>query len=312
MHCPLWYSLSHPAPLGLDALVQTWQRLHLYAFPPNSLGDSQQGRPTLSGASGDSAPPPRDVEALGLAPEGDQFLEAGLSSEVVETLLNAKAPFTRKLYALKWRLFSLWCAQREQDPVYCLVGTVLGFLQSRLSRGLSPSTLKVYVAAIAANHTLVLGATLGMHTLVSHFLHSARRLRPSCRPRLPSWDLSVVLYELLEAPLEPMESASKKFLTLKTALRLALASLRRVGDLQALSVAPTCLEFSPDMFKAILHPRAGYVPKVPRMAGCPIVLQRGRGCTCSAQSEPLRLMSTAPARGISPPPCLFGLGAVTR
>ncbi|KAK3516461.1 hypothetical protein QTP70_015049 [Hemibagrus guttatus] len=146
MHCPLWYSLSHPAPLGLDALVQTWQRLHLYAFPPNSLGDSQQGRPTLSGASGDSAPPPRDVEALGLAPEGDQFLEAGLSSEVVETLLNAKAPFTRKLYALKWRLFSLWCAQREQDPVYCLVGTVLGFLQSRLSRGLSPSTLKVYVA----------------------------------------------------------------------------------------------------------------------------------------------------------------------
>ncbi|KAK3568430.1 hypothetical protein QTP86_006944 [Hemibagrus guttatus] len=32
-HCPLWYSLSHPAPLGLDALVQTWLRLHLYTFP---------------------------------------------------------------------------------------------------------------------------------------------------------------------------------------------------------------------------------------------------------------------------------------
>ncbi|KAK3512222.1 hypothetical protein QTP70_001104 [Hemibagrus guttatus] len=33
-HCPLWYSLSH---LGLDALVQTWPRLHLYAFPPVAL-----------------------------------------------------------------------------------------------------------------------------------------------------------------------------------------------------------------------------------------------------------------------------------
>ncbi|KAI2650153.1 ORF V: Enzymatic polyprotein [Labeo rohita] len=31
--CPLWFSLSHPAPLGLDAMVQTWARLRLYAFP---------------------------------------------------------------------------------------------------------------------------------------------------------------------------------------------------------------------------------------------------------------------------------------
>ncbi|KAI2662472.1 Retrovirus-related Pol polyprotein from transposon 17.6 [Labeo rohita] len=31
--CPLWFSVTHPAPLGLDAMVQTWQRLRLYAFP---------------------------------------------------------------------------------------------------------------------------------------------------------------------------------------------------------------------------------------------------------------------------------------
>ncbi len=35
--CPLWYSLLHPAPLGLDAMVQTWPRLRLYAFPPVAL-----------------------------------------------------------------------------------------------------------------------------------------------------------------------------------------------------------------------------------------------------------------------------------
>ncbi|KAK3521415.1 hypothetical protein QTP70_004442 [Hemibagrus guttatus] len=100
-----------------------------------------------------------------------------------------------------------------------------------------------------------------------------RRLKPSCRLRLPSWDLSVVLDGLLEAPFEPMESASEKFLTLKAALLLALDSLRRVRDLQALLVASACLEFAPGMSKAILHPRAGYVPKVPRMAGCPVILQ---------------------------------------
>ncbi|XP_067233771.1 uncharacterized protein [Chanodichthys erythropterus] len=36
-HCPLWFSLTHPAPLGLDAMVQTWLRLRLYAFPPIAL-----------------------------------------------------------------------------------------------------------------------------------------------------------------------------------------------------------------------------------------------------------------------------------
>ncbi|XP_059409232.1 uncharacterized protein LOC132143098 [Carassius carassius] len=36
-HCPLWFSLTHPAPLGLNAMVQTWPRLRLYAFPPIAL-----------------------------------------------------------------------------------------------------------------------------------------------------------------------------------------------------------------------------------------------------------------------------------
>ncbi len=31
--CPLWFSLTPPAPLGLDAMVQTWPRLRPYAFP---------------------------------------------------------------------------------------------------------------------------------------------------------------------------------------------------------------------------------------------------------------------------------------
>ncbi|KAK3541851.1 hypothetical protein QTP86_008056 [Hemibagrus guttatus] len=120
----------------------------------------------------------------------------------------------------------------------------------------------------------VLGSREAGHEgILTHFLCSGRWLRPSCRPCLPSWDLSVVLDGLLEAPFEPMESASEKFLTLKMALLLALASLRWVRDLQALLVVPTFLEFAPGMSKAILHPRAGYVPKVPKMAGHLVILQ---------------------------------------
>ncbi len=31
--CPLWFSLSHPASLGIDALVHPWTDMKLYAFP---------------------------------------------------------------------------------------------------------------------------------------------------------------------------------------------------------------------------------------------------------------------------------------
>ncbi|KAK3522582.1 hypothetical protein QTP86_025003 [Hemibagrus guttatus] len=36
-HCPLWFSHTPPAPVELEAMVQTWQRSHLYTFPPVAL-----------------------------------------------------------------------------------------------------------------------------------------------------------------------------------------------------------------------------------------------------------------------------------
>ncbi len=115
-HCPLWHSLTHPAPLGLDAMVQTWPRLRLYAFPPIvllpvvvervrrgpavvsspvlawpsmvlgpdfsprrlSMGDSSQEGSPLTGGGYDPSPPPGVMEAVGVAPEGAQLIASGL------------------------------------------------------------------------------------------------------------------------------------------------------------------------------------------------------------------------------------------
>ncbi len=63
-------------------------------------------------------------------------------------------------------------------------------------------------------------------------------------------------------PFEPLQSWSLRVLSLKTTLLLALASVKRVGDLQALSITPACLEFRPNNSKVILKPRLGYVSKV--------------------------------------------------
>ncbi len=107
------------------------------------------------------------------------------------------------------------------------------FLQDGLERRLSPSTLKVYVAA---HHDAVDGKSLGKHNLVIRFLRGARRLNPP-RPHLvPSWDLPSVLSALRGAPFEPLQSVELKFLSLKTVLLSALATVKRVGDLQGHSM----------------------------------------------------------------------------
>ncbi len=47
LHCPLWYSLTHPAPLGLDAMVQTWPRLQSVRLSPDcsAPGSSRESAP---------------------------------------------------------------------------------------------------------------------------------------------------------------------------------------------------------------------------------------------------------------------------
>ncbi len=151
----------------------------------------------------------------------------------------------------------------EEGPPFSGARQVLSFLQERLERRLSPSTLKVYVAAIAAHHDAVDGRSLGKHDLIVRFLKGARRMNPSRPPLVPSWDLSIVLAGLQRGPFELLDSVKLKFLSLKTALLTALTSIKRVGDLQAFSVSEECLVFGPVYSHVVLRPRPGYVPKVP-------------------------------------------------
>ncbi len=184
-----------------------------------------------------------------------------LPVKVQETIASARAPTTRKLYSSKWGVFESWCLARVIDPVNCPVVPVLDFLQERLTAVAAATTLRVYVAAIAARRELD-EVPLGRHRMVSAFMRGVRRLRPVRPTAVPSWVLSVVLEGLVTAPFEPLESASERILTLKVVLLLALTSLKRVGDLQAFSVSETCMDFAPGLVKVTLRPRPGYIPKV--------------------------------------------------
>ncbi len=228
-----------------------------------SLADSSEEGSTDSETGHLMAPASRPLETSCLVPRRDAEVLGDLPQEVVDTITSARAPSTRHAYALKWNLFVEWCSSHREDPRRCPIRVVLSFLQQGLERRLSPSTLKVYVAAIAANHDPVEGKSVGKHDWVVRFLRGARRLNPPRPPSIPSWDLSLVLRALQQGPFEPLQTVESKFLSMKTLLLLALASIKRVGDLHAFSVDDSCLQFGPADSQIILRPRPGYVPKVP-------------------------------------------------
>ncbi len=248
--------------------TRTWFPELLSLPDSTSLAHSSEEGPPFSGARHHMAPASRSMEPPCVAPGRDAADLSGLPPAVVETIIQARAPSTRQTYALKWSLFATWCSSRREDPRRCTIGVVLSFLQERLERRLSPSTLKVYVAAIAAHHDAVDGRSLGKHDLIVRFLKGARRMNPSRPPLVPSWDLSIVLAGLQRGPFEPLDSVELKFLSLKTALLTALTSIKRVGDLQAFSVSEECLVFGPVYSHVVLRPRPGYVPKVPTTPFC--------------------------------------------
>ncbi len=189
------------APLAHPDLVS---RTH---FPRDStsLTHSSEEGPPLSRARHHMAPASRSMEPPCVAPGRDTADLSSLPPAMVETIIQARAPSTRQTYALKWSLFV------------------------NLERRLSFSTLKVYVAAIAAHHDAVDGRSLGKHDLIVRFLKGARRMNPSRSPSVPSWDLSIVLAGLQRGPFEPLDLVELKFLSLKTALLTALTSIKWVG-----------------------------------------------------------------------------------
>ncbi len=97
-----------------------------------------------------------------------------LPEHVLNTMAEARAPSTRRLYALKWFVFSTWCQDRDLDPVTSNVSVVLSFLQEMLYKQRSSSTIKVYAAAIAAFHAPIAGRSVGKDSEVIQFLRFHR------------------------------------------------------------------------------------------------------------------------------------------
>ncbi len=138
-------------------------------------------------------------------PSASRWELTDLPESIQNTISQARAPSTRRLYTLKWSVFSAWCSTRGTDLFSCDILLILSFLQELLDKGHSPSTLKVYVAAIAASHTPITGQSVGRNNIVVRFLKGSRRLNTPHPLTVPTWDLPTVLRALKSPPFEPLQ-----------------------------------------------------------------------------------------------------------
>ncbi len=229
------------------------------AAKSSSMADPLETGPSLSSELHDMASMAWVMGPACVAARQEPFV---LPEHVLNTMAEARAPSTRHLYALKWDIFSTLCQDRDLEPVTSDMAVVLSLLQEMLNKQCSSSTIKVSVAAIVAFDAPIAGRSVGRDSAGTQFLRCARR-KYSPRPRsVPPWDLPTILRALKGPPFEPLQSSSLRVLSMKTALLLALASVKRVEDLQALSVNPVWLEFGSNDSNVVLRPRLGYVPKV--------------------------------------------------
>ena len=240
------YSLDEPRFKTPGALIPA---------PPSSEAPLVSGSPpAVAGPSGHpsrSSRPPAPASLSAPVPGSPQAtascLEtlwrftraAGFSSAVAEQFSLARRPSSRAAYQLRWSVYRYWCPSHGHSvsrPSLAKVADFLTWLRS--TRRLSVSSIRGYrsmLSAVFCFHLPSLSSDPVLRDLLRSFkLSSAERvLRP------PAWDLAKVLRYLNSSHFEPLSQASLRALSQKALFLLALATAKRVGELQALSSVVT-------------------------------------------------------------------------
>ena len=221
------------------------------AFAGSSSDPTGPSRPLALASVSSSLPGSPSAQASCLATLQRFTRAAGFSSAVAEQSSLARRPSSCSVYQVRWSIYRAWCHDNGQCVSRPTLAKVADFLYwLGYTRGLSVSSLRCYrsvLSAVFRFHLPSLSSDAVIRDLLRSFrLSSAERvLRP------PAWDLFKVLTYLVSPAFEPLSQASFRALTLKTLFLLALATAKRVGELQALSSIVTfvagdaCLSYIP-------------------------------------------------------------------
>ena len=273
--CPYFSPFHDPNALGTDALLQSWNGWQAYAFPPwslipvvlkklwSSFGvlltiiapywpqrpwfpdllDLVVDGPVALPLSRDlvSAPLPSSssggVRAVTSCLETIQrFARArGFSKHVAKQSALARRSSSRAGYQARWSIFRQWCHSNGHSVSRPSLSKIADFLfWLRRSKKLTVSAVLGYRSMLSAVFRTIL-PEISTSPIIQDLLRSFKVEAPCRAVRPPSWDLLKVLNYLQSPVFEPLSNASLCDLTRKTLFLVALATAKRVGELQALS-----------------------------------------------------------------------------
>ena len=240
---------AHPCGSALDPAPLVLRPAPALAGP--SCDSAGPSRPPALASVSSSLPGSPSAEASCLETLQRFTRAAGFSSAVTEQSSLALRRSSRAVYQVRWSIYRSWCREQGHSVSRPTLAKVADFLYwLRFTRGLSVSSLRGYRSVLSAMFRFHL-PSLSSDPVIRDHLRSFRLSSGERVLRPPAWDLSKVLRYLVSPVFEPLSQAPFRSLTLKTLFLLALATAKRVGELQALSSVVTfvdgdaCLSYIP-------------------------------------------------------------------
>ena len=245
---PAW----EPKAAGVDAFLQPWDNPQAYAFPPIAIirrvllilrashhcdltliapfWPEREWFPDLLEFLSDipiELPKRRDLLRQ---PHFHRFHE-----NLPMLRLTAWRTSTRLNYQARWGKFRKWCRDfhhRSSEPTIPKIAEFLTFLFKTEKAALS--TIKGYRAMLSSVFKFCL-PEISSSPILKDLVRSFEISAPRALHQSPPWDLDKVLEYLSGPPFEPLADASFRNKTRKALFLVAMATAKRVGELQALS-----------------------------------------------------------------------------
>lgn len=158
-------------------------------------------------------------------------MQKGTPEEAVNLMIASLSDNTIKQYNASFKLWWLFCQNRNLDPFLNSTHSVIIFLTKQFDNGASYSTLNTHRSALS----LLLGNKIGADEEIKRLLKGAFKLRTPKPKYNCTWDPQRVLN--LASEWYPNQDLSLKNLTKKLVILLALCTAHRVQTLSLIKIA---------------------------------------------------------------------------
>ena len=162
---------------------------------------------------------------------------SGFSTAVARQITKSRRASSIVAYQAKWSIYRSWCHSRGHSISNPSISKIADFLLYLWEvRKLSPPSIRAYRSMLSAVFKFKL-PSLGCDPIIKDLLRSFSIEKPRLSSSFPSWDLNKVLSFLMSDTFVPLQTIDFKLLTMKVLFLVALATAKRVGELQALSAS---------------------------------------------------------------------------